>query len=53
MIINSYPNEWHNWYDFHCLPTKTSAEQQDFIETIRVSGESLLTIINDILDFSN
>lgn len=32
--------------------TKTSAEQQDFIETIRVSGESLLTIINDILDFS-
>jgi len=32
--------------------TKTTPEQQDFIETIRVSGESLLTIINDILDFS-
>ena len=27
-------------------------EQQSFAETIRNSGESLLTIINDILDFS-
>lgn len=27
-------------------------EQKDYVETIRVSGESLLTIINDILDYS-
>jgi two-component system, sensor histidine kinase len=27
-------------------------EQRDYVETIRTSGESLLTILNDILDFS-
>jgi PAS domain-containing protein len=27
-------------------------EQRDFVNTIRTSGEALLTIINDILDFS-
>lgn len=27
-------------------------EQRDYIETIRTSGDALLTIINDILDFS-
>jgi signal transduction histidine kinase/CheY-like chemotaxis protein len=27
-------------------------EQHDFVETVRYSGEALLTIINDILDFS-
>ena len=32
--------------------TKLTPEQQEFIETASVSGESLLTIINDILDFS-
>ncbi len=34
------------------LETKLSTEQRSSIETIRLSGESLLTVINDILDFS-
>jgi signal transduction histidine kinase/DNA-binding response OmpR family regulator len=32
--------------------TELNPEQRDYIETIRSSGEALLTIINDILDFS-
>jgi len=32
--------------------TALNAEQQSFVETIAVSGQSLLTLINDILDFS-
>ena len=34
------------------METTLSAEQRDFVNTIRTSGEALLTIINDILDFS-
>jgi signal transduction histidine kinase/CheY-like chemotaxis protein/HPt (histidine-containing phosphotransfer) domain-containing protein len=34
------------------LDTPLTATQQEYAETIRKSGETLLTIINDILDFS-
>ena len=32
--------------------TRMSPEQEEYVNTIRVSGESLLVVINDILDFS-
>ncbi|MDH5775453.1 MAG: response regulator, partial [Nitrospirota bacterium] len=34
------------------MDTNLSAQQHQFAETVRHSGEALLTIINDILDFS-
>ncbi|HEY9706028.1 MAG TPA: histidine kinase dimerization/phospho-acceptor domain-containing protein, partial [Allocoleopsis sp.] len=34
------------------LKTDLTLEQKDFIETIQVSGDTLLIILNDILDFS-
>ena len=34
------------------LETKLTTEQQDFVETVHNSGETLLALINDILDFS-
>jgi GAF domain-containing protein/CheY-like chemotaxis protein len=34
------------------LETPLNDEQRDFADTIRTSGDALLTIINDILDFS-
>jgi len=34
------------------LETPLTAEQRDFVQTVRVSGDSLLDIINNILDFS-
>ena len=34
------------------LGTGLTAEQRDYVETIRASGEALLTIINDILNIS-
>ncbi|MBS1811638.1 MAG: response regulator [Acidobacteria bacterium] len=34
------------------LDTKLNDEQREFVEIVRTSSDSLLTIINDILDFS-
>ena len=34
------------------IDTPLNAEQRDYVDTLRRSGEALLTIINDILDFS-
>jgi signal transduction histidine kinase/DNA-binding response OmpR family regulator len=34
------------------LDTELDDEQREFAETIRTSGDALLTIINDVLDFS-
>jgi PAS domain S-box-containing protein len=34
------------------LNTPLNEKQRDFVETIRVAGDSLLTVINEILDFS-
>src|SRR3712207_2678529 len=34
------------------MDTDLDREQREYAETVRTSGENLLTIINDILDFS-
>jgi two-component system, sensor histidine kinase and response regulator len=34
------------------LETQLDAQQRPFVETVRSSGESLLSILNDVLDFS-
>ncbi|MCT7981936.1 PAS domain S-box protein [Laspinema sp. A4] len=34
------------------LRTQLTAQQRDFVQTLKISGENLLTLIDDILDFS-
>ena len=34
------------------LETRLSPEQREYVETVRTSGDALLTLINDVLDFS-
>ncbi len=34
------------------LDTELSPEQEEYLQTIRISGDNLLNILNDILDFS-
>jgi len=34
------------------METELTAEQRDYVQTIRTSGDALLSIINEILDFS-
>jgi signal transduction histidine kinase/DNA-binding response OmpR family regulator len=34
------------------LETELSSEQREYLDTVKISGDALLTVINDILDFS-
>jgi signal transduction histidine kinase/CheY-like chemotaxis protein len=34
------------------LETKLTSEQQEYLDTVKLSGDALLSVINDILDFS-
>jgi signal transduction histidine kinase len=49
---DTYPHERRHRHDGLLMDTDLSEEQREYAETVRTSGENLLTIINDILDFS-
>ncbi|MGH9345090.1 MAG: PAS domain S-box protein [Terriglobia bacterium] len=34
------------------LETELTAEQREYLDTVKLSGEALMTVINDVLDFS-
>ncbi|HEV2498595.1 MAG TPA: PAS domain S-box protein, partial [Terriglobia bacterium] len=34
------------------LDTELTAEQREYLETVKLSGDALMTVINDVLDFS-
>jgi signal transduction histidine kinase len=47
-----HADERRDRHDRALLDTPLTPEQREYAETVRHSGEALLTIINDILDFS-
>jgi CheY-like chemotaxis protein len=49
---NPDSDEWRDRDDGLLLDTGFSRDQREYAETVRKSGEALLTIVNDILDFS-
>jgi hypothetical protein len=49
---DTYPHERRHRHDGATDGHRPRAEQREYAETVRSSGENLLTIINDILDFS-
>ena len=62
-LLNHYPRDYEEWKDRYCVYdnecyqsitiTKEEFEEfRDYINQIKSSGKTLLTIINDILDFS-